>query len=266
MITHPGRDVLLAHMDGELPDHEERAVAAHAGACEECTLAVTAIRDSAQLFAGVMLAIDDEEPPAWSASVRDYDGYHGHERDGAARVLPLRRGNPRAAPTQSRASSAFRWAAGIVMVSVAGVSAAIVGYRMQAEPQIEPVAPAAADAQVEPRVASLVMTPYDGMLRVALSGAGAGTRVYVTLVDGAAARIAVEGAESPRFTAVPGRVDVDLGADIATVRVTLPSTLRETIVTAAGAALVTIRQNSVSPAAAATTGILFDAASQPRME
>jgi hypothetical protein len=138
---------------------------------------------------------------------------------------------------------------------------------MQAEPQVESIAPATAgDAQEEPGVASLVMTPQDGMLRVALSGAGAGTRVYVTLADAVAARITVEGAESPRFTAVAGRVDVDLGADIATVRVTLPSTLRETIVMVAGAALVTVRPDSVSPAAAATTGILLDAASQPRME
>jgi hypothetical protein len=90
--------------------------------------------------------------------------------------------------------------------------------------------------------------------------------VYVTLADGVAARIAVEGAESPRFTAMAGRVEVDLGAAVATVRVTLPSALRETIVTAAGVALVTIRQDSVSPAAAATTGILLDAALQPRME
>jgi anti-sigma factor RsiW len=255
-------------VDGELPDHKERAVAAHAAACEACTLEVATIRDSAQLFGGALLSIDDEEPPAWSASMRDYEGYEGDERsDRAARVLPLRQEGSRAATSSSHMSSAFRWAAGIVLVCVAGASAAIVGYRMQAEPQVESIAPATAgDAQEEPGVASLVMTPQDGMLRVALSGAGAGTRVYVTLADAVAARITVEGAESPRFTAVAGRVDVDLGADIATVRVTLPSTLRETIVMVAGAALVTVRQDSVSPAAAATTGILLDAASQPRME
>jgi anti-sigma factor RsiW len=66
MSAHPGRDVLLAHVDGELPDHKERAVAAHAAACEECTLEVATIRDSAQLFGGALLSIDDEEPPAWS--------------------------------------------------------------------------------------------------------------------------------------------------------------------------------------------------------
>jgi hypothetical protein len=216
------------------------------------------------LFAGVLLAIDDKEPPAWSASTRDYDGDERSDR--TARVLPLRRERPRAAPTPRRAWSAFRWAAGIVLVSIAGVSAAIVGYRMQAEQRSELIAPASADAQVEPGVASLVMTPRAGVLRVALSGAGAGSRVYVTLADGVAARITVEGAGSPRFTAVTGRIDIDLGADVVTVHVTLPDTLRETIVMAAGVALVTVRQDSVSPAAAATTGILLDAALQPRME
>jgi anti-sigma factor RsiW len=264
MSTHPGRDVLLAHVDGELPESEELAVAAHVAGCAACSQAVSGIRDSAVLFAGVLQAIDDEEPPAWSASTRDYAGDERSDRP--AGVLPLRLDGPRAAPTASRASSAFRWAAGIVLVSVAGVSAAIVGYRMQAEPESELIAPAPADAQVEPGVASLVMTPRDGMLRVALSGAGAGSRVYVTLADGEAARIAVEGAESPRFTAATGRVDVDLGADVAMVRVTLPATLRETIVTAAGVALVTIRQDSISPATAATTGIPLDAVLQPRME
>jgi anti-sigma factor RsiW len=264
MITHPGRDVLLAHVDGELPEPEEHTVAAHAAGCEACSQAVSGMRDSAALFAGILQAVDDEEPRAWSASPRDYDGDERSDR--AARVLPLRREGPRAAPTPSRGGGAFRWAAGIVLVSVAGVSAAIVGYRMQAERQAELIAPSSADAQVEPGVASLVMTPRDGMLRVALSDAGAGSRVYVTLADGVAASVAVEGAESPRFTAVTGRVDVDLGADVATVHVTLPATLRETIVTAAGVVLVTIRQDSVSPAAAATTGMVLDAALQPRME
>jgi hypothetical protein len=218
------------------------------------------------LFAGVLLAIDDEEPPAWSASTRDYDGYDGDERsDRAARVLPLRREGPRAAPTPSPASSAFRWAAGIVLVSVAGAAAAIIGQRMQAQPEL-PIVPTATSTQVDPTVAALAVTPRDGMLHVALTGAGAGSRLYVTVEAGAIGRVAIEGAESPRFTAKDGRVDIDLRAEPATVRVTLPLTLREAIVTAAGATLVTVRRDSVSPAAASTTGILLDSASRPRME
>jgi hypothetical protein len=159
----------------------------------------------------------------------------------------------------------FRWAAGIVLVSVAGATAAIIGQRMQALPE-EPVVPTATSTQVDPTVAALTVIPREGVLHVTLSGAGAGSRLYVTVEAGAIGRVAIEGAESPRFTAVDGRVDIDLRAEPATVRVTLPVTLREAIVTAAGTTLVTVTRDSVSPAAAATTGILLDSASRLRME
>lgn len=264
MTVHPGREVLLAHVDGELPDIEERDVTAHASACTVCRAAMSDLTVDDALFAGALRVLDEDEPEAWSrpALADGVDRDTGEENYAAS--LPLRHEDTRVRPDRSRSQGVLRWAAGIVLVSVAGAAAAIIGQRMQ-QPE-EPVVPTATTTQVDPTIAALDVTPRDGMLHLALTGAGAGSRLYVTVEAGAIGRVAIEDAESPRFTAVDGRVDIDLRTERATVRVTLPVTLREAIVTAAGVTLVTVTRDSVSPAAAATTGILLDSASRPRME
>lgn len=264
MIAHPGREVLLAHVDGELPDGEERDVSAHASGCAVCRAAVSELSTGVALFASALRVVDGGEPAAWSFPAHDV-GSGGHSAGSAVVARPLRHAGARVSQEGLRGQGALRWAAGIVLVSVAGASAAIIGLRMQAQPD-ERTEPASTSAQAEPGVAALVVTPRAGTLHVAFTGAAAGSRVYVTVEDGASGRVAVAGAESPRFTTVAGRVDVDLRGEPATVRVTLPATLREAIVTAAGVTLVTVRQDSVSPATASTAGILLDAASRSRME
>jgi hypothetical protein len=264
MTVHPGREVLLAQVDGELPEMDERAVTAHASACAGCRATVSDVTAAVALFAGALRVLDEDEPEAWSRPALD-NGVGEDTGDNTVASLPLHHEDTRVRPDRARGRSVFRWAAGIVLVSVAGAAAAIIGQRMQAQPE-EPVVPTATSTQGDPTVAALAVTPREGMLHVALTGAGAGSRLYVTVEAGAIGRVAIEGAESPRFTAVHGRVDIDLRAEPAIVRVTLPVSMREAIVTAAGATLVTVRRDSVSPAAASTTGILLDSASRPRME
>jgi hypothetical protein len=264
MTVHPGREVLLAHVDGELPDSEEGDVTAHTFACTVCRGAVSDLTGGVALLANALRVLDEDEPEAWSRPALA-DGVGKDPGDSSVASLPVRHEAGRVRPDGSRGGRAFRWAAGIVLVSVAGAAAAIIGQRMQAQPE-EPVVPTATSPQVAPTIAALTVTPREGMLHVAVTGAGAGSRLYVTVEAGAIGRVAIEGADSPRFTAVDGRVDIDLRAEPATVRVTLPVTLREAIVTAAGATLVTVRRDSVSPAAASTAGILLHSASRPRME
>lgn len=264
MTVHPGREVLLAQVDGELPEMDERAVTAHASACAGCRAAVSDVTAGVALFAGALRVLDEDEPEAWSRPALD-NGVGEETGDNTVASLPLQHQDARVRPDRARGRSGFRWAAGIVLVSVAGAAAAIIGQRMQAQPE-EPVVPTATSTQEDPTVAALAVTPREGMLHVAITGAGAGSRLYVTVEAGAIGRVAIEGAESPRFTAADGRVDIDLRAEPAIVRVTLPVSMREAIVTAAGATLVTVRRDSVSPAAASTTGILLDSASRPRME
>ena len=265
MTVHPGPEMLLAHVDGELPDMEERDVTAHASACAVCRAAVSDLNGGVALFAGALRVLDEDEPEAWSRpALADGAGRYTGGND-ASLLPPLRHEDARVQSYRSPGRGVFRWAAGIVLVSVAGAAAAIIGQRMRAQVE-EPVVPTATSTQVDPTIAALAVTPREGTLHVTLTGAGAGSRLYVTVEAGTIGRVAIEGAESPRFTAVAGRVDIDLRAEPATVRVTLPVTLREAIVTAAGVTLVTVTRDSVSPAAASTTGILLDSASRPRME
>jgi hypothetical protein len=149
----------------------------------------------------------------------------------------------------------LRWAAAIALMVTATASAAIVGVRLISQTDVAPVDEPG--QSVAPQ-AAIIATPQAGALHVAVSNAGAGSRLFVAFEDGAAPSVAVEGGSVPRFTAGDGRVDVDLGGAAATLRLSIPRTLRNVTVATNNGVLVTISGVEVSPAAAADTGVPID--------
>lgn len=268
MMTHPGMDTLIAHADGELGVDEERDIARHAAGCAACNASLAELRGTTSLFAGALHVLDGAAPADWRPSSVDAALKeqrierplpHRSEAGTTARTIPLqRRAVVRTAPRT------LRWAAAIALVSAAAVSAAIIAERVG--PRADPPVGVAPPASLDPAIATIVATPQGGVLHVALSGAGEGSRLHVTLADAAQSSVAVEGGDSPRFTAAAGNVAVDLRGSTAVVRVTVPAALRALTVTVDGAPLVISRAGVLTPTAAGTSGIPLDPAAGLRME
>jgi anti-sigma factor RsiW len=250
MTMHPGSDVLLAHADGELPDDDDELVR-HIEQCTECSAAVARLRDDSRSFAAALRALDEAEPRYWA-------------RDEEVVVLPLAARSVRVTPAMSRSSGGLRWAAGILLVAGAAVSAAVVGARILSDAN-EGTVPASEPATAQPGVAAVMMSPVGGQVVVAVSGAGTDSRLFVTFADRPDASVAVEGAGSPRFRAVDGRVDLDLAGASAVVRVTLPQSLRRATIAVDDTTIATVRDGQVTPPAAAGAGIPLDIIG-PRMQ
>lgn len=272
MMLHPGSEMLLAHVDGELAGDEDRDVVRHLEECTECSAAVARLRDDSTSFGRALHALDDAEPAQW----RPQDD---------ERVLPLRPSSVDGAASRSLQSHAagssassrsrrdsqswrlggrgvLRWAAGVLLVAAATVSAAVVGVRILADGVQEP--PVADDpVAVESGVAAIMVTPVAGRVEVRVSGAGAGSELFVSFAGRADARVAVEGTGSPRFRVANGRLDLDLEGAAAVVRVTLPQSLPNATIVSDDITVATVRNGRLEPADAATAGIPLDAS---RME
>lgn len=266
MMTHPGLDTLLAHADGELSTNEERDIARHAAGCAACSASLAELRGSSALFAGTLHVLDGEEPAAWSSTLPvatpsyfELPAAAPNEPVQHTPMIPLRH-----RATAPAARHALRWAAGIALVAGAAASAAIIADRLGTV--TGPPAGVEPPAAVEPAVATVMATPRAGVLHVALTGAGAGSRLHVLLSDGSEPSVAVEGGDSPRFTASAGNVDVDLRGSDAAVRVTAPTSLRELMITFNGVPLALSRDGVLTPPDAGTSGIPIDASARIRME
>ena len=275
-MAHPTRESLLAHLDGELSQAEHDRIAGHVSGCATCDAAVAGLRDSAGAFGTVLRSVDAAEPTLWSArdeGLPDLSPVRGHgtfEAKGDAIPFPLGRlqraaaAKPSAPIRQTTIPPALRWAASILLVTVATASAAIFGRQLLSVPNV--AGPADSTTTIEPAVAAVLATPVDGALRIRIDGTGSGSRLFVTYHDRADARLAVEGSTARRFTVQPGRVGLDLGDAAAIVRLTLPRTLRQTVITANGSIVATVTRETIAPAAAAVSGIPLDTSDTSRME
>lgn len=243
MTVHPESGVLLAYADDELSRDEHREVARHLAECAGCSAAVASLRAETMKVADAVYALDDAEPAHWS-------------RDGTADVLPLRLHAVQHRADRYRSSDVLRWAAGILLVAGATASAAVVGTRLSERDDAS--ARGVAPVTVPPGAAAVMVTPAGGEVRIVVSGAGTASRLFMSFADRATASVAVEGAASPRFRVVDGRVDLDLQGATAVVRLTLPQSLRAASVTTNGTTAVTVQDGQVMPAEAAAAGVALD--------
>lgn len=261
---HPANDVLLAHSDGELSDIEEAQVARHVAGCADCVQTLARLRETADLFAGVLHGIDASEPDAWSATPAETGILPfpvAARRVHAARTA--RSEQPARAETVRRAAlpAAWRWAAGILLFTGAAAAATLVvrpdlfrdSPSVVATPAVSP-----GDAPESGGGAVAVRT-VDGTVLVALANADAATRIELVLDDRTDVRVSVEGPATPHFTARDGRVDVDLAAGAARVRVAVPRSAGSARVTVDGVTIVTLQEGVVSPSAAAAGGVTLEA-------
>lgn len=262
MTTHPTNDVLLAHNDGELSDIEEAQVARHVAGCALCVRTLANLRETADLFAGVLHGIDASEPDGWRATPAEADilPFPAAARRAHAahteRSAPHVQADGRAAPF-----TAWRWAAGILLFTGAAAAATLaVRPDLFRDSPSAVVTPAASPGDApESGGGAVAVRAIDGAVLVALAGADPATRVELVPDDRADVRVSVEGPATPHFTARDGRVDVDLAASAATVRVLVPRSLASARVTVDGVTIVTMQDGVVSPAAAAAGGVTLEA-------
>jgi len=241
-MMHLENHTMLAHLDGELTDAENRAVLEHVAVCAKCGDALAALRADAALVSSAVRARDAREPAHW--------------RD-ASPAAPTRRAAP------------LRWAASILLVTATAASAVVIrnawSDREPPPPDVVPVQTATTQEQ-----AAVIVQPRNGSVRVALSNVGVDSRVRVMFEDRGDASVAVTRAVSdaaaPHFTAEAGRVAIDARGAVAQVNLVLPRAVRDAIVTLDGRTLVTVRGTQVTPAHAVTTGVIVDAVPGPRME
>src|SRR5690606_41865770 len=99
MSEHPGREMLLAHADGELSASDHAHIAAHLDVCAACVASVAELRSSSVQFGGALLLLDRAEPADWNVP--------GETAAVGPHVIPLRH---REAPRPRRGAAPLRWA------------------------------------------------------------------------------------------------------------------------------------------------------------
>jgi anti-sigma factor ChrR (cupin superfamily) len=246
MMKHLNDETLLTFADGELDDVAGDGVQQHLAICDECSTAFAEVRELRGLLARVVQTVDAAEPAAWRRA---------RFRPGLA---------PRPAPRRT-APPAWRWAAGIVLVTAAAGSAAVIAFpELLRDTAGQTAAPAAAPPTVvESRALAAArgavhVAMVDGRVDIELSGVAPGTQLRVELVAGSDAGIEVAGAETTRFQARDGRIDADLGGRVATVTVTLPRDVRSAVISANGSVAVRATDGQVTPSEAAAGGVTLD--------
>jgi len=278
MKAHPREHQLLAHLDGELTGAEAHDIVRHLAVCARCAALVSELRTTGALLSDAVQAFDAVEPDQWqhtdkrAAATRPRRTAESDRKNVATvpsgQVVQFPRVHAMQPGRAPRTRSLLRWAAGVALFTGTAASAMILHTALTDDRDLEPVvtttaSPAPAPPPLE---AAVVVQPRDGTVHIALSNAGAGSRVLVTSEDRADVSIAVIGVAAPHFIAADGRVDVDVGDANARIQLVLPQSLRNATVTVDGATLITVRDGAVTPAHAATTGISIDSIASPRME
>lgn len=236
-MTHPSTETLVALADGELTGMDEEQTRQHLDDCTSCTATFAELAETHVLFAGVLDEMDATEPARWDAGSDVFDAIRARNENlmsmprswsavGAPQpdARPTRTARPRRpAPQPARAanSTAWRWAAGMVLVS--GVAAAAIVTPALIRRVATNDAPAIESATVpdaRPVGGAVAVAPLDGRVDVALSNVADGTQISIAFHERTDARVDVAGATG--FVARDGHIGVDLRDVRAVVQVTLP--------------------------------------------
>ena len=248
-MMHPEKSRLLAHVDGELPSHEANEIAGHIAVCTACARSVAELRGTSELFGMALAYIDRLEPASWG----------GGSAVAAADVIPLRPRRRRAA--YGGGVRMLRRAALFLLATAAAASAAVLVDRAMQSLSTERTAAPAVQAPTAPVETAVSVAPTGGRVEVALSGVAVGTRVRVVVEDREDARVVIQGATAPHFTAAAGRVAVQLSdASAVEVQILVPLGLASGRVTADGETIIDIDAGAVTPAAALGEGVLIGTA------
>jgi anti-sigma factor RsiW len=217
-MIHPTDDELVAYLDGELPRESAAEMTRHVASCIGCRKRVAELEDVAATFTGAMQVIDASEPQTWE-NPHSPPAIRVVRRDGLA---------ARTAPRAGRSAlpASLRWAAGIAIVAVAGLSASIGTVpRFTGDTAEVPELPVALVAPPVSAPAAVAVLPLDGSVRVQLEANGSSPHLVVRLADRRDVRVSVGGVEAPQFVAREGEVTVRIDADPAKVEIEFPRTI-----------------------------------------
>jgi hypothetical protein len=261
MMKHPDRDRLFAWLESELSGDAALDVENHVEACTSCSAIAAELRESLVLLTVAVSAVDAGEPEAWR-DVR-FTVADGASRSAGPRTVagavraPAQRGVHRGAGSLG----AWRWAAGIVLVTAAAGSAAVIAFPALlrndgAAVESTTTASEAAAVQRVPQPAAVVVGTVAGGIEVVLTGVPGGVRLRVepAVVDDVG--VAITGEGTPRFNATAGRVVADLGGTAGDVHIVLPADLVRGSITVNGNVVVRIADGRITPEVATSDGIL----------
>jgi len=280
-MWHPHDTLLQAHLDGELAPPEMRELTRHLSACETCRRASAELAGLGYGFSEMVGELDRAEPAEWRAAAPFPPSLAVATRTTGlprrpARVQRLvlehhagaeRHGYPEGAerPGRARSFAAWRWAAAALLMVTSVAAAAVVGGPLFHGPRSMPAAPAAETPHpvaVLPALrpaGAIAMAAGSGAVEVALTGAAAGSRLHVTIGNGAELTVSVRSdsasPEPARFRTGDALIAVGLPSALSLVEVEIPATTRTARVLVDGRLAVAVRDGIVTPAAAAAEGI-----------
>ncbi len=281
-MSHPHDALLQAHLDGELEPPVMREVTRHLSLCDACREASADLARLAHEFGDAVREIDHFEPAEWSSAASAAREYAALALAAAApggvpaAAMPVAAGSAarplrlaleqHARQPRRRArtpgSTSWRWAAAALLTVSSVAAAAVVRgpllHRSDADATVD-APPFALSTALRPAGAIAVATPARADLELALSGAAAGSRLHITITDGAELSVNVlsdsASAEPARFATGDARIAVQLPETVSLVEVELPATLHSARILLGDAVVATAAAGRVTPAEAAVGGI-----------
>lgn len=270
MKKHPTEQILIGHLDGELPEPATKRVARHLFVCDRCARTVADLNRTGQLVGETLRLFDEVAPPHWNrhravagAALRPKvvgtQKAPNHARVESIHSLrPARQASPVRRRTADSTAQSWRWAAGFVLVFAAAASAAVFGLPAlpwSGTSVLPPSTPANGGEEIDAAPAAVIVRPAGGRMEVVLSNAGAGSWLRVSFEDRSDVRVTVGGVATPDFFARDGRVTVDLSGAEAFVTVTLPNDLSGAELRVEARVLVRVRDGRVDPSEALAGGV-----------
>lgn len=256
---HPRNRLLQAFVDRELPAADEAHVREHVGSCDRCAGRVAQLRSTVAALHGAILDIDFAEPEAWA---READSWQPSELDTSVRtgprVLEFRprqdRHEQRPEPPRTQGyRNPLRWAALFVFATTAIGAAALIMRNHEPAPAETTAAPVQASPESntgegQESGGSISVRAVEGAVTIEVTGAGAGSFLYVEVASQANVNVQVTGDLTPRFRARDGEVNVQLDDVRADVRVLVPASLRSVVIRAGERVVARVVNGAVQPA------------------
>jgi hypothetical protein len=234
-MMHASREMIVALLDVELDMDEAQRTERHERTCDESTNRLSEARETTRAFAAVLHDVDQLEPDAWQT---------GTDRPADVLVLPVAEARAsRAGGRATGGSTAWRWAAGLLLSTAAAAAIIRPGFLEREAPlPAEPTRTVSAPAPADRPGGGVAVRPRDGVVEILLVRADAGTRIRVAFHDQADVVIDAFDGPAPAFAARDGRVAVYFGDRSATLDIGVPRSLRLGRIVAGDTELAVIRE------------------------
>ena len=262
-MLHPHDALLQAHLDGELSPPEMREVTRHLSACDACRRASGELASSSYRFSEMIGQLDDAEPEAWRVAAVFPASPALATHPGVSARLASRPGLALERPPRTRSLTTWQWAAAALLAVTSVAAAAVVRGPLFHAPTSASTnggaAPLAAPTAALQPAGAIAIAPRRGTAEVALTGAAAGSRLHITVTNGAQLTVSMRSdstsAEPARFRTSDAHIAVRLPSATSLVEVEIPAATRAAQVLVGDSVVATVKDGRIMPAAAAAGGI-----------